>query len=139
MSIYFEDGTKSTKSYPKWLMEQKLGRELHPTKETIDHIDGDFTNNDFSNLRIVPMGKHAKEDSVYVKDVKVICLQCGDEFYRRARDLDRNARLGKAGPFCSKQCAGKYGASIQNGRKRLPAQKRVPRSKREYYRKQKSS
>jgi len=28
-------------------------------------------------------------------------------------------KKGEAGPFCSKQCSGKYGAYVQNGGKRL--------------------
>ena len=38
MVIHYEDGSKGTKSYPKYLMEQKLGRELE-SDETVDHIN----------------------------------------------------------------------------------------------------
>jgi hypothetical protein len=37
--VVFVDLSKKTISYPKYLMEQKLGRELDPDLETIDHID----------------------------------------------------------------------------------------------------
>lgn len=41
-----------TVSYPKYLLEQHLGRKL-TDNETCDHIDGDFTNNSISNLRVL--------------------------------------------------------------------------------------
>ena len=134
MSVYFDDGSKSTRSYPKWLMEQKLGRALHPVKETVDHIDRDFTNDSLENLRVVPMGKHAREDHVRVRRVQVTCVRCRKKALKRARDLHNNAKKGKAGPFCSRRCAGKYSAEVQNGkRKPLPPQKFMPVEERSYY------
>ena len=35
------NGTR-TVSFPKYIMEEHLGRELHPDKETVDHIDFNF-------------------------------------------------------------------------------------------------
>lgn len=45
-----DDGTKTTRSYPRYLLEEKLGRPLLDD-ETVDHIDGDFTNDSPENLR----------------------------------------------------------------------------------------
>ena len=50
--IINDDGTSCTRSYPRLLLEQKLGRPLLDT-ETVDHIDGDFTNDSFENLRVL--------------------------------------------------------------------------------------
>lgn len=134
MNVFFEDGSHSTRSYPKWLMEQKLGRELHPREETIDHIDRDFTNDDFDNLRIVPMSKHTKEDHVRVKMVRIVCVLCGKKALKNPRHLNHNANMKKAGPFCSKKCAGKYSAEVQHGkRKPLPPQPPIPVRERTYY------
>lgn len=131
--IYYLDGTKKTVSYPKYLMEMKIGRELDPMYETVDHVDRDFTNNNYANLRVVSRQEHVSEDHVRIDKVIVKCIWCDAEVNRRAVDLDRNARLGKAGPFCRK-CAGKYGTSIQHhGAERLQAQPRLPISKRRYY------
>lgn len=113
--IIINNGKRRTVSYPKWLMEQELGRELHPYLETIDHIDGNFTNNDLSNLRVIERKQHINEDRKRVKAVVTACIGCKTELIRSASQLNRNARLGKAGPFC-KPCAGTYGANLQNGR-----------------------
>ena len=75
--IVFVDNTKKTVSYPKYLMEQKLGRELDPDLETIDHIDTNFLNNDPDNLRIIARPKHCKEDTIHVELVEIECALCG--------------------------------------------------------------
>ncbi len=57
-------------------MEQKLGRILDPGNETIDHIDGDFTNNSFDNLRIIPRGQHARDDAEQALVFDFKCKLC---------------------------------------------------------------
>lgn len=44
--------TQKIMSYPKFIMEQKLGRSLLADEE-VHHIDEDFTNNDPSNLIVL--------------------------------------------------------------------------------------
>jgi hypothetical protein len=47
------DGVKTkTVSYPKFLMERKLGRKLIPP-ETVDHINGDFSDDRPENLQVL--------------------------------------------------------------------------------------
>lgn len=119
--VYYDDGdhpttgSRRTVSYPKFLVEQHLGRKLDPDAETVDHIDGDFTNNDLSNLRIIPRSQHASEDARRANDVEVVCVWCGKSFVVPGRRVGHR-HLKKAGPFCTKSCSGKYGAAIQNGR-----------------------
>ncbi len=48
-----------TMSYPKYLLEQKIGRPL-TIHETCDHIDGDISNNDPSNLRVLSREQNAE-------------------------------------------------------------------------------
>lgn len=120
--IIIDKGKRRTVSYPKYLMEQHLGRELDPNKETIDHIDDDFTNNDLSNLRVIDRSNHSSEDNLRVRNVKITCVWCGSEAYKRPGRLDSNSKLGKAGPFCGRSCAGKYGKSVQMGEDKLPVQ-----------------
>ncbi len=108
-----DDGTRRTVSYPKWLMELQLGRPLHPNEETVDHIDSDFENNDILNLRIVPRHQHSEQDTRRVKLVKFKCALCKNEFERSPRLIRDKARKNKAGPFCSRKCAGKYSRMLQ--------------------------
>lgn len=130
--IVYDGVTRRTVSYPKWLMEQHLGRFLNDD-ETVDHIDRDFTNNTISNLQILTRSKHASLDAKRVKKVTVSCIECGVSMVREPKRLHENASNGKAGPFC-KSCAGRYGTDLQNKRiARKPAQKAVPRENRDYY------
>lgn len=134
--ILYDDGRRRTVSYPKFLMEQHLGRELGPDV-TVDHLDRNFDNNEISNLRLRPRSPHATEDVHRVERIAVECIWCGERMERSPSALDRNARLGKAGPFC-KSCAGRYGKSVQEGAERLPAQPRVPPDDRTYYQRPKA-
>jgi len=56
--IIHNDGRSQTRSYPRLLLEQKLGRELKED-ETVDHIDGDFTNDAPENLRVLSRAENA--------------------------------------------------------------------------------
>ena len=113
--VVFVDLSKKTISYPKYLMEQKLGRELDPDLETIDHVDRNFTNNDPSNLRIIPRKQHCAEDATYVEMVEIECALCGQKATKDPNDLKHNKEQGKAGPFCSRSCAGYYSRYVQLG------------------------
>jgi hypothetical protein len=129
--VVVDDGTGKLKtvSYPKYLVEQLLGRKLDPEKETIDHIDGDFTNNSLENLRVIDRVKHASEDVVRRKPVKCKCVYCG----AKCTPVKKNGNGRKcAGPFCSKSCIGKYTRDI----KKDPSKKLQPcnwKSMAEYY------
>jgi HNH endonuclease len=107
------NGKKRTISYPKWLMELQLGRKLDPNLETVDHIDSNFDNNELSNLRLVPRDQHSADDTRRVKMVKFICAWCDKDFERSPRLIRDKAKKGKAGPFCSRTCAGKYSRMLQ--------------------------
>lgn len=107
------NGKRRTVSYPKWLMEVHLGRRLDPEKETVDHIDSDIDNNDLKNLRLVPRDEHSADDTRRVKNLKFECAWCGCEFERSPRLIRDKAKKNKAGPFCSKKCAGKYSRMLQ--------------------------
>lgn len=108
-----QEGNKRTVSYPKWLMEVAVGRQLDPDLETIDHIDSNIDNNSLDNLRIVPRAEHSADDTRRVKPVKLTCALCKKEFERNPKDVRDKSRRGKAGPFCSRSCAGRYGRHFQ--------------------------
>lgn len=45
-------GNLTTYSYPKFLLEMKLGQKLN-RNETCDHKDDNFTNDDINNLQVL--------------------------------------------------------------------------------------
>lgn len=109
-----ETKTRKTMSYPRYLMEQYLGRALESDEE-VDHIDRDCTNNDIDNLQILRHGEHQSLDAVRVKSLELICDWCGSMFIRNVRFHKHNKKQNKRGAFCSRKCAGSYGKHIQLG------------------------
>lgn len=114
--VYFKD-THKVISYPRYLIENKIGRKLLPN-EDIHHKDGNPLNNDMSNLEIKLHGEHQKEHSQKYFDKKMICPICNKEFNWTAKQQsdffgNKNRHIHQSDkPFCSKTCSGKYGKSI---------------------------
>ena len=107
-----EDGSRKTISYPKYLMEQTLNRVL-VQDETVDHKDGDFNNNNPLNLQILSRASNAAKNfddhpERRAKKVTLICVVCQKEFLRFERVYNRSLRRNSLGPFCSRQCQGKF-------------------------------
>lgn len=111
--IQNDDGSRRTVSYPKYLMEQHLGRQLDENLETVDHWDSNVDNNNIDNLRIVERKEHSANDTRRVKNIDLNCAWCDKDFERSPRLLRDNAKKQKAGPFCSRSCAGKYSRKLQ--------------------------
>lgn len=111
--IIENNGKRRTVSYPKWLLEMQIGRQLDPDTETVDHWDSNIDNNSLDNLRIVPRDQHSSNDTRRVKLVKFNCAWCDIEFERSPRLIRDKAKKNKAGPFCSRGCAGKYSRMLQ--------------------------
>lgn len=116
---------KITISYPKALVECLLLRRLLPN-ETIDHYNGDYTDNRFDNLLILDRKEHISLDSLRVKFSVTKCIYCNKEFIPTHKHLQRE---DTAGPFCSRRCSGLYGKDIQNN---LPKLGRIPIEKTYY-------
>ena len=91
-----------TVSYPKYIVETHLDRTLKPD-EVVDHIDGDFLNNDLSNLRIVDRSTHTKSHQNLKVTQHKTCVVCGKEF---------QSKSGKRITCGSKSCAGKLAHTI---------------------------
>jgi HNH endonuclease len=120
--LIYDGKSRRTVSYPKWLMEQYLGRLLEDW-ETVDHINRDFTDDSLENLRVLSRSQHTREDNRYVKPIETVCVWCGKSVQRLPSDMRYYSKKGKAGPFCGKSCSGSYGAEIQNRKiDKLPIQ-----------------
>lgn len=106
--IIHDDGRRQTKSYPRMIMEQHLGREL-TEDETVDHINSDFTDDRIENLQLLSLSENAakakKDESITM--YKFFCPCCNKESVKRLSDVLHNRNKGKKGPFCSRECAGK--------------------------------
>lgn len=57
--IWIDSDTQLQVKKHRWIMEQHLGRILR-LGEDVHHIDGNKTNNDISNLRLMSHGEHSK-------------------------------------------------------------------------------
>jgi len=110
------DNKRLTISYPKYLMEVYLDRYLEDD-ETVHHIDGNPLNNDIKNLQIIKRSEHVSNDVMRNSDITVKCKYCGKEFTIKGSTINNRNRSDREfhGYFCSKECSGKYGRSIQLG------------------------
>lgn len=114
--IVHEDGQKQTKSYPKFLMEQHLGRELEDW-ETVDHINNDFTDDRIENLQILSREENARKESPLRPKLEIktfACPECKISFNKRMHRVRYNqGKRQNAGPFCSRKCSGTWTRRIQ--------------------------
>ena len=124
--IVYSDGHRVNVSYPRMLMEEKLGRPLAPN-EDVHHKDGNTLNNNIENLEVLNLDEHrelhSKQNRLY-HDKTAICEYCGNEFIWTAikqrawtQNTSRKKNAGKTRHiFCSKACAGAFGRKEQLGR-----------------------
>lgn len=106
--IVHDDGRKQTKSYPRYLLEQHLGRYLLP-EEHVDHINNDPFDDRIENLQILTLVENAKKAAALRprKTHVFICPCCGNEAEKYLNQVKHNLNRGKSGPYCSRTCAGK--------------------------------
>lgn len=112
---------RTSTPYPRYLMAMHLGRLLTPEEE-VDHIDGDPSNNDLENLRVVtPLENKARNTKPLVQ---LICPNCEQRFERK-RNRVREAWGGatQMPTCCSRRCSGQYQhkVGLGGGKKRKGA------------------
>lgn len=117
--VYLKDEGKVI-SYPRYLMEQSLGRPLD-ANEQVHHKDENPFNNSLDNLEIKLFREHQREHSTKYVDIITTCPWCGNyflwtakkqrTFYGNHRRKNRVFLIDE--PFCSKRCSGEFGKYIQ--------------------------
>ena len=105
--LYDRDRNKRTLSWPKALMEVKLGRLL-VGNETVDHDDENKTNDDYDNLKILTRADNARKSIKPAKLYTFICPECGNEATKLLSNVKGNKKKCRDGPFCSRNCAGRF-------------------------------
>lgn len=110
--ILYKDKIRRTMSYPKFLWWKEKGVLISDFEE-IHHKDDNYTNNVTDNFEVVNkplhMALHAKPEEMFICEwCEGAIILSGGLLSRKKSDRKR----GKAGPFCSKRCAGKYGAYV---------------------------
>ena len=105
--IIVDGENRKTVSYPRYLLEQSLGRMLNKD-ETVDHIDGDFTNDNLENLQILSLADNIRKTTNLNprKYLTFVCPVCGTTATKPVNNMANNRRLGRRGPFCSRKCGG---------------------------------
>jgi len=121
---YCRDDNNNVKivSYPRILMEEKLGRPLEPY-EDVHHIDGNKLNNSIDNLALINHGDHQKmhmEHDTKYHNKEMTCDVCGKTFIwtiKSQRNYYCDLNRGKNRIIsCSRKCSSYYGRQEQLGR-----------------------
>lgn len=106
--IIYDGQTRRTVSYPRYLMENHLGRKL-TDNETVDHINNDFTDDRLENLQVLTRTANIRKSAKKAVYLRCICPNCNQSFIVSARQVKHNQLTNeKDGPFCSKSCAASY-------------------------------
>jgi len=109
-----DDKSLITISYPRYLMEEALGRKLEDWEE-VDHKDGNIRNNELSNLQVLS-GIENRRKSVWVdhgrqRKYKTYTCPCGKEFQAEVSQRERQDRQKNKVTkenYCSRKCGGYY-------------------------------
>ena len=94
--IIINGNMRRTVSYPKFLMEQKLGWEL-AHNETIHHINGDFQDDSLENLKLIDRIEHSRHHRP-TQCREVSCPECNKMYLQKYPSQK----------FCSYHCNSKY-------------------------------
>lgn len=108
--IHYDGKHKRTQSYPRYLMEQHLGRSLESWEE-VDHINNDPTDDRIENFQLLTKPENIKKSAKKAEWDFCICPTCKVDFFARSAVVRGNRKQGKRGPYCSKKCAGLAGVA----------------------------
>lgn len=100
---------KTSKSYPRFILECKLGRLLKDDEDS-HHKNGLEFDDRLENLEVVERYAHRSEHKTKLPEY-FICPICKTNFalegQRLAKYKTRRKNINYPGPYCSKSCAGK--------------------------------
>lgn len=102
--ILYENGKRTTQSYPRYLLEQRLGRKLEYWEDA-DHIDNDCTNNKPDNIQLLTTIENIRKSAKPAEVYKFICPSCNKPSEKSAGQVRHNRKQTKSGPYCSRRCA----------------------------------
>lgn len=98
---------RTSTQYARYLMSVKLGRFLDPELETVDHIDGDKTNDNIGNPQLLTRLENIRK-SQKKENFECICPVCNIDFLvprsrsgRIVREKIKNNQI-----CCSRKCGG---------------------------------
>ncbi len=116
VTLKYTDGSRRSQFYSRFLWERRHGRKIPPGLQ-VDHVDEDPTNEQVGNYQLLTgpenIAKHVAMKGKSAEVVHLACSECGQPFESLARRERRRVKQGKAGPFCSKQCAGRANQRFQ--------------------------
>jgi len=120
--VWNEDGSHyKTMSYARYLVSLEVGREL-TKEETVDHVDGNYTNNNIDNLEIVSLSVNIKRAAKGKTFVTLICPECEAVFDREKRQT----HLGKGKNYKGSPTACSRSCSVKLQHKRMKSAKNLP-------------
>lgn len=108
--LRLRDGTLTTKSYARYLYEQANG-EIGDINLTVDHKDEDVTNDVLDNFDLLPRALNIQKSAMKAMWTGN-CPECNSTFEKPLSVINGNLKKGKAGPFCSRRCAGARNARL---------------------------
>ena len=116
MTVWYDDGSKGTTLYSRYMMKNHLG-EI-PEGQTVDHINENPSDDRIDNFQLLSKSDNASKSGKLRKHItwyEFICPQCGSPATKNMRDVRHGWKQGKGGPYCSKSCAGKASTVEQYG------------------------
>lgn len=114
--VYWNENKRTTKSWARYLMETHLGRFLAPS-ETVDHIDGNKTNDVLENLQILTIAENVKKSARKAKIITIICDNCGELFQRNASLIRKKQNNIFCKPECRDNFASNNNTTVSEARK----------------------
>jgi endogenous inhibitor of DNA gyrase (YacG/DUF329 family) len=104
----YDDGSRRSVWVHREMMETHLGRKLGDD-EVVHHKNEQPADNRIDNFEIKTRADHTRDHQDPPEMMEIECPQCHAlVFVRAARQRHNQQRQGKAGPFCSKSCAGRW-------------------------------